>query len=99
MLDDFSTVNIASKKPEIPAASASTAAPTALSKDSPPPPAAAAATAPKADEDVLSDDDFAKQLQDGMAELMGNMDSVTYYQHPLENKTNTRSAGRNASPI
>lgn len=32
-------------------------------------------TAPKIDEDVLPDDDFAKQLQAGMAELMGEIEN------------------------
>ncbi len=40
-----------------------------------PPPEAAAASA--ADEQVLSEDDFAKQLQAGMADLLGELgDSV-----------------------
>lgn len=68
MLDDFSAVKIESKQPEVSAAgpgrpSTTTSAPATKEK---------AATA---EDDVLSDDDFAKQLQAGMAELMGEMES------------------------
>ena len=67
MLDDFSTIKIESKQPEAsapgPGRPSTTSAP--ASKDKP-------ATA---EDDVLSDDDFAKQLQAGMAELMGEMEN------------------------
>ena len=67
MLDDFSSVKIGSKEPVVTAAgpgrpSTSTA------------PASKEKTA-TAEDDVLSDDDFAKQLQAGMAELMGEMEN------------------------
>lgn len=67
MLDDFSTVKIGSKEHEISAAGpgrpSTTSAPASKDKSS------------TAEDDVLSDDDFAKQLQAGMAELMGEMES------------------------
>lgn len=69
MLDDFSSVKLASKEPVVSAAGpgrpSTTAAPAPASKDK-------SATA---EDDVLSDDDFAKQLQAGMAELMGEMEN------------------------
>lgn len=67
MLDEFSAVKIDSKKPEAP------------SEPGRPPAAAATATSdePKL-EDPLSDDEFAKQLQAGMADLLGEVeDSVS----------------------
>lgn len=67
MLDDFSAVNIESKKPETTAAGpgrpSTTSAPATKEKSV------------SAEDDVLSDDDFAKQLQAGMAELMGEMEN------------------------
>lgn len=70
MLDDFSAVKIDPKKPEIPAAG-----PGRPSSSASAPAPAADPMATKVDEDVLSDDDFAKQLQAGMAELMGEIES------------------------
>lgn len=67
MLDDFSAVKIESKQPE-----ASAAGPGRPSTTSAP---AAKEKAATAEDDVLSDDDFAKQLQAGMAELMGEMEN------------------------
>lgn len=67
MLDDFSAVKIESKQPDISAAGpgrpSTTSAPVAEKKPA------------SAEDDVLSDDDFAKQLQAGMAELMGEMEN------------------------
>lgn len=67
MLDDFSAVKIESKQPDISAAGpgrpSTTSAPATEEKPAP------------AEDDVLSDDDFAKQLQAGMAELMGEMEN------------------------
>ncbi len=62
MLDEFSTVNIGAKQPE-PAAAA------------PPSPKPAAASV--ADEPEFGEDEFAKQLQAGMANLLeGLADTV-----------------------
>lgn len=67
MLDDFSAVKIDSKKPEIPA----------VGPGRPSTATAPLATDPETtEEDILSDEDFTKQLQAGMAELMGDMNSV-----------------------
>lgn len=67
MLDDFSSVKIESKEPAASAAGpgrpSTTTAPTSKDKSA------------TAEDDVLSDDDFAKQLQAGMAELMGEMEN------------------------
>ncbi|KAI8299494.1 Peroxisomal biogenesis factor 19 [Colletotrichum sp. SAR11_59] len=66
MLDDFAAVNVEPKKPE------QKAAPTAAGPGRP------AAVASEADdktlEDMLSSDDFAKQLQAGMADLIGELE-------------------------
>lgn len=71
MLEDFSAVKIKSKEPEIPASgpgrpSSSAAASKAGAADS---------SATNVVEEEISDDDFAKQLQAGMAELMGEIES------------------------
>ena len=63
MLDDFSTVKIGPKASQV-----SDAGPGRPSTSAQAPEASA-----KADDDVTSDDEFAKQLQAGMAELMGEM--------------------------
>jgi peroxin-19 len=67
MLDEFSSVKMDSKKP----------AASATGPGRPPTGAAPAVkdTSATAEDDVLSDDDFAKQLQAGMAELMGEMEN------------------------
>lgn len=71
MLDDFKDVKLDSKKPVV-----ADSAPTDLPPPQSPSPPSADPTATKAvEEDVLSDDDFAKQLQAGMAELMGEIES------------------------
>lgn len=71
MLDDFSAVNIDQKKPQVSDAgsgrpSTSAQAPSGKAKA----------------EEEIPDDDFAKQLQAGMAELMGEMDSSVFHQQP-----------------
>lgn len=72
MLDDFSAVKL-NKKPDDPSSSTPTAAP--VNPDSLPKPAAAplSGVEPSAD-DSFSEEDFAKQLQAGMAELLGDLD-------------------------
>lgn len=71
MLDDFKDVKIDSQKPE----NAGSAPVNPLPPNSKSPPTADPSATTKADEeDVLSDDDFAKQLQAGMAELMGEIE-------------------------
>lgn len=74
MLDDFSAVKIDAKSSEAAAAGpgrpATTAAAPATSSS-----AAAAPGIREPSEDALADDDFAKQLQAGMAELMGEIES------------------------
>lgn len=65
MLDEFSTVKLDSKKPEVPAAGPGRPAAASMPE-----------AKPKTEEDPLAgDDDFAKQLQAGMAELMGEIES------------------------
>ncbi|KAL2129807.1 hypothetical protein VTI74DRAFT_7277 [Chaetomium olivicolor] len=68
MLDDFSAVKINAKKPTAPARPA-------------PPTAAPASTS---DEQVLSEDDFAKQLQAGMADLLGELENSPEMQAQFE---------------
>lgn len=76
MLDDFSAVKIDPTKPQVSDAggpgrpSASAQAPEAKAE---------------AEDDALLDDDFAKQLQAGMAELMGEMDDSPEMQAQFEN--------------
>lgn len=67
MLEDFSALKTESKKPDVPSGPGR-------------PTSAAGATEKKqldaeepSVEDFMSDDDFAKHLQDGMAEMLGNM--------------------------
>ncbi len=60
MLDEFAATNLDSKKPE---------------DTSGPSRPAAAATESKEPGDVFSDDEFAKQLQAGMADLLGGIES------------------------
>lgn len=66
MLDEFSAVKVDTKKPEQPPAPAATG------------PARPATVENEADdktlEDMLSSDDFAKQLQAGMADLIGELE-------------------------
>lgn len=58
MLDDFAAVTVEPKKPDAPAG------------PTPPPAAGANAT----EEPALSEEDFAKELQAGMADLLGELD-------------------------
>lgn len=64
MLDEFSAVKVDDKKPEPPRAAAqpSMAGPSEAEK------------LPSMD-DLLSDSDFAQQLQAGMADLLGDLDN------------------------
>jgi peroxin-19 len=64
MLEDFSALKTDSKKPDIPSG-----------PGRPVPAAAAAETKEPTLEEVLSDEDFAKQLQDGMAEMLGGIEN------------------------
>lgn len=83
MLDDFKDVKIDSKKTSEPEASSA-------ADTKPPPDSAVDPTAANVDEDVLSDDDFAKQLQAGMAELMGEIESSV---RPLTTILSLRTGG------
>ncbi|KAH8893261.1 hypothetical protein GQ53DRAFT_860284 [Thozetella sp. PMI_491] len=79
MLDDFSSLKVESKKPETasgPGRPAEAVAPA-------PAPAPAPAGEPSID-GILSDDDFAKQLQAGMADLLGEIDSSPEMQAQFE---------------
>ncbi|KAJ4395904.1 Peroxisome chaperone and import receptor [Gnomoniopsis smithogilvyi] len=80
MLDDFKAAMIDSSKPAV-ASSASADLP----KDVHSPPTADPTTAKAAEEEVLSDDDFAKQLQAGMAELMGEIENSPEMAAQFEN--------------
>ena len=60
MLEDFSAVKIDPKAPAVPQVKPTAAGPSVPE--------------PKL-EDILSDDDFAKQLQAGMADLLGEMEN------------------------
>ncbi|OAQ70749.1 Pex19 protein [Pochonia chlamydosporia 170] len=85
MLDEFSTVKIDEKpKPSQPgSAGASASASTPKPAD-----AAAAAAAPKespvAGEEPFSEEDFAKQLQAGMADLLGELEQSPEMQQQFE---------------
>lgn len=68
MLDDFSAVKIDSKASQV-----TNAGPGRPSTSAQAPDAKA-----KAEDATLSDEEFAKQLQAGMAELMGGMDSSVF---------------------
>ncbi|CAN8106437.1 unnamed protein product [Discula destructiva] len=70
MLDDFKDVKIDSTKASAPAATQASDTTSATSHS-----AVDAAAAKVEEEAALSDDDFAKQLQAGMAELMGEIES------------------------
>lgn len=72
MLDDFSKPKVDQTKAAAPPVPSASAAPAAASSS-----AAAAAGPPLDDkslEDLLGDEDFAKQLQAGMADLLGELD-------------------------
>lgn len=84
MLDDFSTVKLDSKKPVEPAAPAqseTTKAPAVVAAAATTAAAAAAAATAASTtdkqptgEDEFSDEEFAKQLQAGMADLLGELE-------------------------
>jgi peroxin-19 len=69
MLYEFSAVKIDSKRPDVPPAAGRPAAASTSSQE------------PKL-EDILSDDEFAKQLQAGMADLLGEMENSVCYVTP-----------------
>ncbi len=70
MLDDFSAMKLASKEPE--AAPSGPGRPSVAVEDEP------------GLEDELSEEDFAKHLQAGMADLLGGMDDeVSLFCHAL----------------
>lgn len=77
MLDEFATVNIEPKQPELASGPGRpSAAPAA--------PAAVPTTSEPAADEALGDDDFAKQLQAGMAELMGEIENSPEMQAQFE---------------
>lgn len=71
MLEDFSAVKIKSKEPGIPASGPGRPSSSAAGSKA----GAADSSATNVVEEEISDDDFAKQLQAGMAELMGEIES------------------------
>ena len=75
MLDEFATVNIEPKQPEL---ASGPGRPSATPAAAPPGPSEPAA------DDVLGDDEFAKQLQAGMAELMGEIENSPEMQAQFE---------------
>ncbi|KAI1812646.1 Pex19 protein family-domain-containing protein [Poronia punctata] len=83
MLDEFSAVKLNSGKTPVPKAAAAPSAPSTFA-----PPAAkdesshADASLPESDE--FSEEDFEKQLQAGMAELMGDLDGTPDIQAQFE---------------
>ncbi|CAM1500938.1 Fc.00g101000.m01.CDS01 [Cosmosporella sp. VM-42] len=76
MLDEFSTVNLSSKKPE-------PARPAKLEPAKEPVPTSSAAKEPT-DDDTFSEEEFAQQLQAGMADLLGEMDQNPDMQKQIE---------------
>ncbi|KAK4229670.1 Pex19 protein family-domain-containing protein [Podospora fimiseda] len=70
LLEEFSTAKLDGKKPEIPAG--------------PGIPATAGPAKPTADDNVLDEEEFAKQLQAGMADLLGEIDSSPEMQAQFE---------------
>jgi len=88
MLDEFSTVKIDAAKPEIPPGPAAAPAPA---------PAPAVSTT---EEEALSEDDFAKQLQAGMADLLGELENSAEMQAQFESifKELGAAASTNADP-
>ncbi|KAL1857510.1 hypothetical protein VTK73DRAFT_8047 [Phialemonium thermophilum] len=75
MLDEFSNVKLEGKKPEPPHATDSQGAASAANP---------AGTFPGT-ESLLSDDDFAKQLQAGMADLLGEIENSSEIKAEFEN--------------
>ncbi|OAA37938.1 peroxin [Beauveria brongniartii RCEF 3172] len=83
MLDDFSTVKIDSKKPlETPAAPAAAAAAAAAAAG--PAPEAGAKTEDPVNPKDITEEDFAKQLQDGMANLLSELEKSPAMQAEFE---------------
>jgi peroxin-19 len=90
MLDDFSTVKLDASKPA--------AAPAAAQTTTTTKPDAAKPPAPGADpEENFSEEDFAKQLQEGMASLLGELGKAPDVQAQFENmfKQMAAEAGEN----
>lgn len=80
MLDDFKDVKIDPQKASVSGAAPDSAPASATTSETktqfvPPVPGPAEVAGEKGGEDALSDDEFAKQLQAGMAELMGELES------------------------
>ncbi|KAJ0164200.1 Peroxisomal biogenesis factor 19 [Colletotrichum tanaceti] len=78
MLDDFAAVNVDTKKPAQPVTSSATGAgkPAAVGEDE---------VDEKTLEEMLSSDDFAKQLQAGMADLIGEFEKNPEMQAQFDN--------------
>ncbi|GJC98572.1 pex19 protein family [Colletotrichum higginsianum] len=78
MLDDFAAVNVNTKKPEQPVASSASGPgkPAAVAEDE---------VDEKTLEEMLSSDDFAKQLQAGMADLIGEFEKNPEMQAQFDN--------------
>lgn len=74
MLDEFSTVRLDSKKPE--QICSGKPAPQPVSAPAPAPAAVASSSTAKGPslEDAFSEEEFAKQLQAGMADLLGELE-------------------------
>ncbi|POR32615.1 Peroxisomal biogenesis factor 19 [Tolypocladium paradoxum] len=82
MLDEFSTVKLdatTSPKPAEPTPSSSSAS--NAKSPAPPPPTAESQTKP---EDAFSEEEFAKQLQAGMADLLGELEKSPEMQEQFE---------------
>lgn len=82
LLDDFSAAKIETKAPAAPA-------------PAPNPPSVPAPTLPPGLEDenleeLLNDDEFAKQLQAGMADLIGEIEKSVRCDHHITNHTVTK---------
>ncbi|WYZ41442.1 hypothetical protein EsH8_V_000337 [Colletotrichum jinshuiense] len=89
MLDDFAAVKVDSKKPEQPVAPATfgPARPATVTEDE---------ADDKTLEDMLSSDDFAKQLQAGMADLIGEFEKNPEMQAQFDNVFKQISAAAEA---
>ncbi|KAK4162607.1 Pex19 protein family-domain-containing protein [Cladorrhinum sp. PSN259] len=87
LLDDFSPANLEGKNPEVSAGPGI-------------PPVAGPAKPPGGEDDVLDEEEFAKQLQAGMADLLGEIDSSPEMQAQFESifKELGAAAAANAEP-
>ena len=86
LLDDFSAAKIGNQKPaETAQPSASKPAPAATVEDTPPPA-----------QDDFSEEDFSKQLQAGMAELLGDLENSPDMQNQFEEMFKQMSAAAGA---